>query len=86
MRSDAKKQLRNQAAVSELKTLSAKLATLKSEPEKARELAARLVSRYDNAVVRGIIPHGRADRRKSRIAHFLAKLSPAKAKASSKKK
>jgi len=85
MRSDAVKHLRNQAVISELKTLSARLVTLKAEPEKARELAARLVSRYDAAVNRGIIPRGRADRRKSRVAHFLAKLSPKKkAKASSK--
>ena len=85
MRSDAKKRDRNQAAVSELKTLSQKLASLKDQPEKAREVAMRAISRYDRAVNRGIIPRGRADRRKSRIALFLAKLEPAKKKTAAKK-
>ncbi len=80
MRSDEKKRLRNQAATSELKTLSQKLLTLKAEPEKAREFALRVVSRFDRAVGKGIIPKGRADRKKSRIAKFLATLEPAKKK------
>jgi len=74
MRSDVKKRARNQSTISELHTLSQKLMTLASEPEKARPLAARLISRYDRAVSRGILPRGRADRRKSRISKFLAKL------------
>lgn len=71
MRSDAKKRERNQATLSELHTLSRKLAQLSSEPAKAKELAGQLVSCYDKAVSRGIVPRGRADRRKSRISHFL---------------
>ena len=78
MRSDAKKRDRNQAAISEIHTLSRKLAQLSEEPAKAKELAGELVSCYDKAVGRGIIPRGRADRRKSRIAHFLVKLKPKK--------
>ena len=74
MRSDAKKRATNQVALSELKTLSQKLATFSQDPAKAKELAQSLVSRYDRAVSRGIIPRGRADRKKSRIAKFLAKL------------
>ena len=62
------------AVLSELKSLSKKLSQLTSEPEKAKEIAALLVSRYDRAVIKGVIPHGRADRRKSRVALFLAKL------------
>lgn len=77
MRSDAKKRARNQAAVSELKTLSKKFAST-SEASKAKEIAHELMSRYDRAVSRGIIPRGRADRRKSRIAQQLAKLSKKK--------
>ncbi len=77
MRSDAKKRARNQAAISELKTLSKKLASA-TEASKAKEIAQSLVSRYDRAVSRGIIPRGRASRRKSRIAQFVAKLSKKK--------
>ena len=78
MRSDAKKAERNQAAISELHTLSKKLAQLSAEPAKAKELAGHLVSCYDKAVCNGIIPRGRADRRKSRIAHFLVQIEKKK--------
>ena len=78
MRSDAKKRATNQATLSELHTLSKKLAQLSAEPAKAKEIAGQLVSCYDRAVVRGIVPRGRADRRKSRVAHFLAKLQTTK--------
>jgi ribosomal protein S20 len=74
MRSDAKKQARNQATTSELHTLSKKLVQSAGEPAKAKEIAAQLVSRYDRAVSRGVVPRGRADRHKSRVAKFLAKL------------
>ena len=74
MRSDAKKRTRNQAALSELKGLKKKLTQLASDPPKAQALARELISRFDHAVSRGIVPHGRADRNKSRIAKFLAKL------------
>ena len=78
MRSDAKKRAKNQAATSELHTLSRKLNQAVGEPAKAKEIAAQLVSRYDRAVTRGVIPRGRADRRKSRIAKFVSKLSAKK--------
>ncbi len=74
IRSDAKKREKNQAVLSELKTLNKKLTQLAQDPEKAKALAAKLVSNYDRAVVRGVIPRGRADRKKSRIATFLAKV------------
>ena len=77
MRSDAKKRVRNQAAISELKTLSKRLATF-SDYSKAAEFAQEVISRYDHAVSRGIIPRGRADRKKSRVAGFLAKLKKSK--------
>ena len=73
MRSDAKKHANNQAAISELDTLEVKLKRL-SDPTQAKELAKHVVSRYDRAVSRGIIPRGRADRKKSRISKFLARL------------
>ena len=50
----------------------------KAAPDQRYEIAAVtaaiLVSRYDHAVTKGVIPCGRADRRKSRIALFLAKI------------
>ena len=74
IRSDAKKRARNQRALSELKTLKQRLHSLASEPAKAEALAVSVVSRYDRAVSRGLIPRGRGDRNKSRIAAFLAKI------------
>lgn len=74
MRSDAKKRAHNQAFLSELKTLTKKLAALTAEPAKAKEVAASLVSKYDKAVSNGVIPSGRADRRKSRIAKLLTRI------------
>ena len=78
MRSDAKKQEKNQTAISELKTLEKTLRSSLQDAAKTKEYAERLVSRYDRAVTRGIIPRGRADRKKSRIAHLLASLKKKK--------
>ena len=75
MRSDAKKRLLNLETNSELKTLFKKLAALTTE-KKSKELetkARELVSLFDKAVSRGIIPKGKADRKKGRIAHLLKK-------------
>ena len=74
MRSDAKKRSRNQSALSELKTLDDNLRRLDKEPAKAKALAVTVISRYDRAVSKGIIPRGRANRKKSRIAAFLVKI------------
>ena len=74
MRSDAKKRANNQATLSELKTIELKLKHLANEPTKAEEFSRHVISRYDRAVSRGIIPRGRADRKKSRIAQFLTTL------------
>lgn len=76
MRSDAKKHANNQAALSELKTLSKKLVQSASEPARAKEIAANLISRYDKAVSRGVLPRGRANRRKARVTQFVARLNP----------
>ncbi|OGW80033.1 MAG: 30S ribosomal protein S20 [Omnitrophica bacterium GWA2_52_8] len=74
MRSDARKKLRNQMALSELKTLDRKLVQSAGNPQEADLIAKRAISRYDRAVSKGIIPRGRADRKKSRIQNFLRKL------------
>lgn len=78
MRSDAKKAARNLAVVSELKTLKKKLLALSGEPAKAKEFAQTVISRFDRAVTKGVIPRGRADRNKSRIAAFLSRLKSKK--------
>ncbi|HOW59007.1 MAG TPA: 30S ribosomal protein S20 [Candidatus Omnitrophota bacterium] len=75
IRSDAKKRAKNQAVLAELKTMGKKLTQLAQQPEKAKALAASLVSCYDHAVTKGVIPRGRANRKKSRIAAFVAKLN-----------
>ncbi len=75
MRSDIKKRLTNQTTVSELHTLSKKLAAeAKTNPAGAKEQARNLISKLDKAVSRGIIPHRRADRKKARIGKLLAKI------------
>ncbi len=75
MRSDAKKHLTNQSTLSELHTLSKKLVEqVEAKTQGAKELARELISKLDKAVSRGIIPHGRADRKKARIGKLLAKL------------
>ena len=87
MRSDERKRIQNQAWLSELKTLSKRLTTLRAEPEKAKEVCLHFMSRLDKAATKGVIPKGRADRKKSRIALFLASLEskPAKKKRARKK-
>ena len=86
MRSDARKNEFNQRWLSELKTLSKKLKATEGKPEEAKEISARLVTRLDKAVVKGAIPRGRADRKKSRIARFLASFSKPAAGTAAKKK
>ncbi|MBI4373052.1 MAG: 30S ribosomal protein S20 [Candidatus Omnitrophica bacterium] len=72
MRSDAKKHLTNQSTLSELHTRYQNLVEqVKSSPEKAKEMARILISKFDKAVSHGIIPHARADRKKSRIGKLL---------------
>lgn len=79
MRSDLKKRLHNQSVKSELKSLSKKLSLFgKENLTQAKELAHNLVIKYDKAVKMGIIPRGRADRRKSRITIFVNRLGQAK--------
>ena len=76
IRKDARKRVQNQTALSELKTLGTKLLrTPKQESAQAKQLAQELVAKWDRAVSRGLVPRGRADRKKSRIAHFLTRLS-----------
>lgn len=78
IRSDEKKRERNQNVISELKTMKKNLLKLQSEPEKAKAHAIKMAKRFDQAAGKGIIPKGRANRNKSRIQAFVAKLSKKK--------
>ncbi len=77
MRSDAKKRERNQAVLSRLKTLFKKYTKMIKENDTANasEFAKKLMGEYDKAASKGIIPKGRADRKKGRIQAALNKIS-----------
>lgn len=79
IRKDVKKRARNQMALSELKTLWRKLTTLApSEAGQAQTLSQQLVSKWDRAASRGVVPKARANRKKARIALQLKKLTPSR--------
>lgn len=78
MHSDAKKTASNNVVLSELKTLNKRLFAIQKDSKELDALATRLTSRYDSAVSKGAIPQRRASRKKSRIAHFVAKLKTSK--------
>lgn len=76
MRSDQWKHAHNQSILSELDTRWKKLVVLSQKKEEANEGTLKeqgriLVSKLDKAVVHGVIPHGRADRKKARIAKLI---------------
>ena len=76
IRKSARKRARNQSVASELKTLWKGLIEVpRSEGAKAKAQAQELVSKWDRAVSRGIVPKGRANRKKARIAYFVNKLT-----------
>ena len=61
---------------SELKTLYKKISVLASQDlAKAKEEAKALVSKFDQAARKGIIPKEKANRKKSRLALLLSKSS-----------
>ncbi len=76
IRKDAKRRTQNRQILSALGTLAKKLVTFGSENRKDAEAFARtVVSKWDRAVARGIVPKGRANRKKARVAHFLRTLT-----------
>jgi small subunit ribosomal protein S20 len=80
MRSSRKRMLLNQEELGKLKTLSKKfqVALTAQDAAKAKEQGQELIREYDKAASRGIIPKGRADRKKSRIALAIQKVSAKK--------
>ena len=74
MRSDAKKHTKNLDVLSELHTRYKKLLVIaQKDGTQAQEQARILVSKLDKAIVQGVIPHRRADRKKARIARLISK-------------
>ncbi|MDP3703992.1 MAG: 30S ribosomal protein S20 [Candidatus Omnitrophota bacterium] len=69
-RKDRKRQSRNQAVRSELKTLTKRFATLVTtqKMDEARTMLHTLTSKFDRAVSKGIIHRNTAARYKSRLA------------------
>ena len=72
-RKDRKRQSRNQAVRSELKTLAKRFATLVTtqKMDEARALLHALTSKFDRAVTKKIIHRNTAARYKSRLTHRL---------------
>ena len=79
LRKDRKRQSRNQAVRSELKTLAKRFATLVTtrKTDEARASLRALVSKYDRAASKGVIHRNTAARYKSRLTARLNK-TPAK--------
>lgn len=78
IRSDKRKQARNQKVRSELKTLFKKISTLATQNlTKAKEEARLLISKFDKAAQRGAIHKQKANRKKSRLTALLAKAEKA---------
>jgi len=70
MKSDKKKAVRNNTVASRLKTLDKKfIKCIEAGNAQDAQSQAKVLSRaYDKAAALGVIPKGRASRRKSRIA------------------
>lgn len=75
LRKDRKRQQRNQALRSELKTLARRLARLLKgrQSDEARTLLRLLTKKLDRAASKGIIHRNTAARTKSRLARRLAR-------------
>jgi small subunit ribosomal protein S20 len=76
MRLAERQTLRNRQVKSSLKTLFKKLQTTVGEGngDAASKLAVELSSKIDKAAAKGVIHRNAAARRKSRVAHTLARL------------
>ena len=77
MRLAARQRLRNRQAKSAIKTLFKRLETgvVDQDREAAASLATELTRQIDKAAAKGILHKNNAARKKSRVAHTLARLS-----------
>lgn len=72
IRKSRRKRLRNMAVLSELHTLWGRFSgALKTDAAQAKALVETLTSKWDRAASKGIVPKGRADRKKARLANLL---------------
>jgi len=80
MRSNERKRLQNATITSLLKTLfkSFQKAVKEQDVTEAKEKGRLVAREYDKAASKGVIPKGRADRKKMRVANALKKLLAAK--------
>jgi len=76
MRSNARRQQRNKAVRSSLKTLEKRYdaALAGSQKDEAAQVLRAISSAFDKAAKRGVVHRATANRRKSRLALRLAKL------------
>lgn len=79
-RVSARRQARNKSVKSSLRTLekSYRNTATSGKPEDAAKALRAAVSAIDKAAKKGVIPKGRADRKKSRLAKRLNKAAAAK--------
>jgi len=80
MRSNERKRLQNATISTSLKTLfkSFQKAVADQDVNTAKEKGRLVAREFDKAASKGVIPKGRADRKKTRIANALKKLLAAK--------
>jgi small subunit ribosomal protein S20 len=80
MRKDKKRHERNQAIVSELRTVTRQIAVLiaQRKSEEARELLKTVAGKYDRAVGKKIVHRNAAARVKSRLSVRINRLATAK--------
>lgn len=80
IRKDRKRQTRNQAMRSELKTLTKRLVSLMTDRkfDEARAAIRQVAKRYDRAASKGIIHPNTAARYKSRLTRRLNRAAAAK--------
>ncbi len=74
MRSDARKEFRNQGVLSAIHTAKRNFRAA-TDKTKAKELGFALISLVDGAASKGVIPKGRANRLKSRVSIHINKLN-----------
>jgi len=77
MRSNDKKRERNVQVLSKIKTLFKRFqaAVTEKDTSKAKAEAQLVIKEYDKAASKGIIPKGRASRKKTRVSQALNKLA-----------
>lgn len=81
VRVSTRRAARNHSVKARLKTLEKRYRHVLAEKQRDEATTAlrQVVSALDKAAKAGVIHHGKADRKKSRLTNLLAKLTPAAA-------